>query len=104
MVKNPNMARDMKNKEYVKIIKGKKEYLERIALMYEELRPNLIEEKVWDNFEDDDGGFHEELVGTGNYRLILYVKMEQWNKMVKYLCLKRDPNVRMKREWTIEGL
>ena len=93
MSKNLNKVRDMKHAKYYKMIRADKDVLERIALMYEDLKPELRAEKTYMS----SAGWIE----NGQYLLIFRVELSVWNQMVKNLGLVVNKHVRQKREWRI---
>lgn len=97
MSKNLNKVRDMKHTKYARIIRGDEIRIRRIALMYSDFNPNLVEET--EVYYDEFGDYHR--VPTGYYRLVFSIEMDVWNKMVKDLGLIRVKEVSQKRLWEI---
>lgn len=87
------MAKNMKHATYMKWIIGDEVTLERIKLMYKDLKPVLTEHKVL----VPDVGF----ISTEDYILIFKVETSVWNEIVKSLDLKCDKSMKGKKAWRI---
>ena len=93
MSKNLNKVRDMSHAKYYRLLEGDEIQLRRIALMYNDLNPKLMENTV---FVQGEGWIKD-----GTYALVFKVEISMWKQMVKDLGLVKAENSYQNRNWRI---